>query len=320
MLYLLLTLLQFCLCRREDSVIVILCRNKDKYDIKATLVNFEERFNSKHKYPYVFLNNEDWDEDFKAEMRLVVSGEVTFGKVEPHTWTMPSTVNRELALQNWVEMDKKGVPHVLKESYHNMCRFFSMNFFKHPLLQKYKYYWRIEPEVRFRCPIDNDPFEYMEKNKLMYGFTITLMDYEESIKTLWDSTKEFIKKNKEMIPKNINTHKFIFENSKYNTCHFWSNFEIASFEFFRSPLYMKYAEHLEATGKYYYERWGDAPVHSLAAVLFLDKSKIHHFSDIGYTHPPYTNCPKNVNGCDCRPIESFELLPGSCYATYKADL
>ena len=38
-------------------------------------------------------------------------------------------------------------------------------------------------------------------------------------------------------------------------------------------------------------KWGDAPVHSLAATLFLSPSELHHFSDFGYVHPPFQYCP-----------------------------
>jgi hypothetical protein len=34
-------------------------------------------------------------------------------------------------------------------------------------------------------------------------------------------------------------------------------------------------------GGFFYERWGDAPVHSLAAALFLKPEEIHFFQDIG---------------------------------------
>ena len=40
-----------------------------------------------------------------------------------------------------------------------------------------------------------------------------------------------------------------------------------------------------------YSQWGDAPVHSLAAALFLSPEEIHHFSDFGYAHPPFQYCP-----------------------------
>jgi Glycolipid 2-alpha-mannosyltransferase len=50
---------------------------------------------------------------------------------------------------------------------------------------------------------------------------------------------------------------------------FWSNFEIGSLDFYRSEAYTAYFEHLDKAGGFFYERWGDAPVHSIAACLFL---------------------------------------------------
>ena len=61
------------------------------------------------------------------------------------------------------------------------------------------------------------------------------------------------------------------------------------------------------------QRWGDAPVHSIAAALFAKKGQIHFFDDIGYEHNPYTHCPKG-NGlwkrghCSCNPSRSFGAL------------
>jgi alpha 1,2-mannosyltransferase len=53
-------------------------------------------------------------------------------------------------------------------------------------------------------------------------------------------------------------------------------------EFWRGEAYQAYFDHLEASGGFYYERWGDAPVHSIAAALFLPKDRIHFFEEIGY--------------------------------------
>ena len=39
------------------------------------------------------------------------------------------------------------------------------------------------------------------------------------------------------------------------------------------------------------QRWGDAPVHSIAAGLLQSKDKLHFFDDIGYEHSPFTHCP-----------------------------
>lgn len=81
--------------------------------------------------------------------------------------------------------------------------------------------------------------------------------------------------------------------------------------------YTAFFNHLDATGGFYYERWGDAPVHSIAASLFLQKDQIHFFEEIGYEHIPYTHCPRNEGvwkkgRCACDPGSSFDYDGYSC--------
>ena len=55
-------------------------------------------------------------------------------------------------------------------------------------------------------------------------------------------------------------------------------------------------------------RWGDAPVHSIAASLFLSKNEIHFFDDIGYRHDSFMHCPmarELQKKCHCDAQESF---------------
>lgn len=46
-------------------------------------------------------------------------------------------------------------------------------------------------------------------------------------------------------------------------CSVWSNFEIADMRFWRSKAYSDFFEFLDQKGGFFYERWGDAPVHSI---------------------------------------------------------
>jgi hypothetical protein len=52
-------------------------------------------------------------------------------------------------------------------------------------------------------------------------------------------------------------------------------------------------------------RWGDAPVHTLAALMLLNASQIHWFKDIGYQHDYWMHCPQQQKEagllCDCDP-------------------
>jgi hypothetical protein len=90
------------------------------------------------------------------------------------------------------------------------------------------------------------------------------------------------------------------QETPYTGGHFWSNFELADFRFFRGKEYTAYFDHLDHAGGFFYERWGDAPVHSLAVGLLLQSDEVHYFGDIGYRHAERTMCPKVKSGCSLK--------------------
>lgn len=49
--------------------------------------------------------------------------------------------------------------------------------------------------------------------------------------------------------------KFLSDDSgeSYNRCHFWSNFEIANLNLWRSPAYKAFFDYLDQAGGFYYE-------------------------------------------------------------------
>ena len=165
-----------------------------------------------------------------------------------------------------------------------MCRWNSGLFYKHPALADMQFYWRVEPKVHFFCDVDYDVFRYMADNNKTYGFTINLYDAPASIPTLWPETTKFVAQHPEYLHEN-NAMGWLTDSARrpehnikangYSTCHFWSNFEISNLDFWRSQAYEDYFNHLDRAGGFFYERWGDAPVHSIALGLFEDSSKIH---------------------------------------------
>ena len=68
---------------------------------------------------------------------------------------------------------------------------------------------------------------------------------------------------------------------------------------------MKFFDHLDQAGGFYYERWGDAPVHSIGAALLAPKDKLHFFREVGYRHEPFEHCPLSTihrqGKCWCDP-------------------
>jgi hypothetical protein len=186
-------------------------------------------------------------------------------------------------------LEEENIQYASKISYHQMCRWNSGMFYKHPALEKYRYYWRIEPKVQFFCNVDYDVFRYMEDRNKTYGFTINLYDAPQTIKTLWPETRKFLAANPSYLNEN-NMWDWITDDqarpehtaggSGYSTCHFWSNFEIGDMDFFRGEKYEAYFQHLDRAGGFFYERWGDAPVHSLGIGLFADSNNVHWYVHI----------------------------------------
>ncbi|OMH79349.1 Glycolipid 2-alpha-mannosyltransferase, partial [Zancudomyces culisetae] len=277
--------------------------------IRKTIRQIEDRFNRNYNYPYIFLNDKPFTDEFKKGVQVMTKANVTFGLVEGEAWSYPSYIDKQKA----AEMRKKAkYMYGKSESYRFMCRFQSGYFYRHPLLDGLEYYWRIEPDVEYFCDIDYDPFEYMKKNKLVYGWNMAPMEFMATIPTLWDSVLKFMDK----YPQHIEPENFIKyvseDGKKYNGCHFWTNFEIADLSFYRSKKYEDFFDFLDREGGFFYERWGDAPVHTIAAAMFLKKEQVHHFSDVGYYHPKMGFCPANSDKigkciCDSKKMGEFRF-------------
>jgi len=174
---------------------------------------------------------------------------VQFGVIPAQHWYQPEWIDESLAERTRKSMASEGVIYGDSVSYRNMCRFNSGYFFHHPLVQPYRYYWRIEPDVQYSCHIQYDPFEYLRENNITYGFTITLREIAETVPTLWSAVKEFMVDNPEYIAED-NAMAFLSDNGgdTYNMCHFWSNFEIADLDFWRSEAYTQFFEYLDSKG------------------------------------------------------------------------
>ena len=153
----------------------------------------EGQFNHQFNYNWVFLNDELFDENFKRVTTRLISGNTHYDMIPEEHWGFPEWIDQERAALVREEMRQKQVIYGDSISYRHMCRFESGFFWRHPALDKYKYYWRVEPGIKLYCDIDYDLFKYMEDHKKAYGFVISLYELFETIPTLWDITKKFMK-------------------------------------------------------------------------------------------------------------------------------
>ncbi|RIB26314.1 Glycosyltransferase Family 15 protein [Gigaspora rosea] len=261
---------------KANACFVILSENSRLEGVRSTMRQIEDRFNHKYNYPYVFLNDVPFSQEFINFTKAMTKAKTEYGLVPKEHWSFPNHIDIELVNKNMQEMANNGIPFGSSLSYRHMCRFYSGFFYQHELMKNFDYYWRIEPVVEYYCDIDFDPFIYMKENDIKYGFTLVPHEWLSTIPTLWSTVKEFMR----MYPSSIENDSLIEfitdDKGDYNT----------------SEAYTKFFNFLDKKGGFFYERWGDAPVHTIAATLFLKKHQVRFFEEIGYRHGGLANCPK----------------------------
>lgn len=294
---------------RANATLLALSRNSDIDGLIASVRSMEDHFNKWFHYPWTFLNDKPFSEEFMNRIRQETESVCEFGVIPADHWEFPQNIN-----DHWINdalqfQADRNVTYGDQKSYHQMCRFFSGFFFRHPLVKKYKWYWRVEPDVEYFCDTTYDVFVEMEHNGKWYGFNAFIREIKSTVENLFRVTQAFRKQWD--VPETdlwktvaLSTGKAAKDkdpsygepmaNEVFNMCHFWSNFEIARVDLWNSPLYLQYFEALEEAGGFWFERWGDAPVHTLAVAMMLNASQIHYFRDIGYAHSTLGLCPGNA--------------------------
>ncbi|GAM38457.1 hypothetical protein TCE0_033f09195 [Talaromyces pinophilus] len=295
---------------RANATLISLVRNSELEGIISSMRYMEKSFNSKFNYPWVFFNDVEFTQEFKDKTQAETKAPCAYELIPKEHWDVPDWIDQSRMEKAFKDMANSGVMHATQLSYHKMCRWYSGFFFRHPALDKYKYYWRVEPDVKYFCDIEYDVFQFMAQNNKTYGFTINIYDDPKTIPTLWPTTTAFLEEHPSYaLSPDENSYYWLTDSvlrpdhtkaaHGYSTCHFWSNFEIGDLDFWRSQTYRDYFDYLDQTGNFFYERWGDAPVHSVALGLFAPNEQIHWFRDIGYQHSVFSNCPDSdkCHGC-----------------------
>ncbi|THH05742.1 hypothetical protein EW146_g9819 [Bondarzewia mesenterica] len=326
-----------------NATLLMLARNTDLEGAVQSVREMEDKFNKKFRYPWVFLNEEPFAEAFKRRVGNLVSSTATFAQIPRDHWFQPDWIDEAKATEGRNKLVQKNIIYggnTATCAASTRASFFAMRLSNSIAIIG-------GPDVHFHCEMDIDPFEYLQTHNKTYGFTISMKEFEETIPTLWAATKgisyslplPLLRRGigtgntsppimrwpsyRRITAKAIiyaivrlisivsfptkNAHVSVgpFENHKV-----WSNFEIADMDFWRGEAYMKFFDFLDSKGGFYYERWGDAPVHSIAIALFARKEQIHFFREFGYEHHPFTHCPREKvlwekGRCSCNPSQNF---------------
>lgn len=205
----------------------------------------------------------------------LIKGFHTNIKFQEIEFTLPDFYNQFTIVDNFPHPFVPGMS--FPRGYRHMCRFFSGEIFKHPVMKKYDNYLRLDTDS-FIHKIDFDLFDFIEKNNIYYGYIEQAVQYDDPGVTegLWN------------LARTIKSDLDIEENKMYYT-----NFEVCNLEWFNSEEYMNFYDKIDKSGGIMTGRWGDAPIRYLGVNMFMDKQNIHGFNDIVYQHGGFQSHEKN---------------------------
>jgi len=110
---------------RANAAFVVLARNKELEGVIQSLKSIERHFNRWYHYPYVFLNDGEFNSTFKEEVLKYTSAPVEWGKIEPEHWDFPACADPEVVKEGIAKQGDAAIMYGGMESYHHMCRFYS---------------------------------------------------------------------------------------------------------------------------------------------------------------------------------------------------
>jgi alpha 1,2-mannosyltransferase len=162
--------------------------------------------------------------------------------------------------------------------YRHMCRFFAGDIFNYPIIQKYKYIWRLDTDSFILSPIIYNVFEKLNKNNCIYGYINIQHDHPGVIKNLWETTEQYFKNlNKDQI--------FSSDNKQFHKNRvFYTNFEIFDIEWFRQKEYQDYFNFIDRSAGIYKYRWGDHSIRYIGVNSIAKEDQIYFYNDIEYFH------------------------------------
>lgn len=125
---------------RAKAAFVILTRNKEVDGVRQAMRQLEARFNHKFNYPYVFLNDEPFTEEFKHLTSSLTSAETKYGMcwilykdvlcvdkcmiglIPVEHWSVPIWIDDERAAKERKKMEEDDIIYGGSLAYRHMCR------------------------------------------------------------------------------------------------------------------------------------------------------------------------------------------------------
>jgi hypothetical protein len=178
-------------------------------------------------------------------------------------------------------------PYYARLGYRHMCRFWSHRVFRQPFMRNVTRYLRLDTD-NFLVHMPVDPFAILDAEPhLVYLASVMYKEDARQVDGLWETVLRFAVEEDlhpwglaPLAQQRVDTAALralsvrdaaeVLYRHGYNLDYFYNNWEVSRVDVWRSPLYRRFARHIDAAGGIIVRRWGDAPIRTLALFLLRD--------------------------------------------------
>mmetsp|Transcript_5659 Transcript_5659/g.7033 ORF Transcript_5659/g.7033 Transcript_5659/m.7033 type:complete len:458 (-) Transcript_5659:154-1527(-) len=271
-----------------------------------------------NKYP-VIIFHEDYNDDDRQHIESKTKGFVNiyWQQIQINEDTLPSYMNQretiltELRLLHPEQNVTIPNPQIHGFGYRQMCRFYSGLIFHAPILRLFDWYMRLDGGDSKMIAVFKDPFQLMNENNQVYGYSKLFGGMPDSMKLGHYSYLQRTGITSDRIDKPLSDVLLKYKRAYYN------NFEIVNMKPFRSCDSWSYFHHFDqkalflslqgapssnnephltedststSTWKFLEPQLnplGDADFRTLALALVTSQDRVKHFdqTELIYAHP-----------------------------------
>lgn len=183
-----------------------------------------------------------------------------------------------------------------KAGYRHMIRFFTSGIWPVIAREGYEYVMRFDEDSYLWSPIKYNIFAHMASHGLEYGYRLASLERDGQAQKFHDFLAAYANM-RSVTPtwllhscRHASLANFTLRNCG-DVYNLYNNWFVSKVSFWLRPEVQDFLAHINRTHVIYTERWGDMLWQSAAVQLFLDRAKVHMFTDFAYEHATISRVP-----------------------------
>ena len=258
-----------------------------------------KNYNAQHRDDVLFLHSGDFGE---AEQRSILSecgdAHARFMMLSAHHFQVPAGTPPST---KWHMRDK------FSAGYRHMIRLFALDIWGLLASEGYTWMMRMDEDSFLISPIEYNIFQFMQDEGYEYGYRLSAWEYGGPVRArgrpkFHAFVRDFVQTRK-LQPKWL-MHTCTsrnMDNFSLAACGEiyipYNNWIVTRLGFWLSDSVQDYLRHINSSHNIYTERWGDHMIHATALQIFLDRARVHMFTDFAYEHTRCTSTQSTEPWC-----------------------